>query len=178
MCLQRYLYLSINQINMKEIKLTHEQLTSLIKGMVLEYEEKMTPRDLELKDMFGKYSEEVPSNVIQYIRKNPRKIITTLMEIYGEEMIEYMMTNTNRTLDKYTVDEIRESKKFIQKAEKDIEKKGTKGKFGSWCKSQGLDDDGEVTMKCIDKGLKSDKPSVVKMANFAKNIKGYKGSKH
>jgi hypothetical protein len=50
---------------MKEIKLSHEQLTSLIKNMVFEYEEKMTPRDLELKDLFGKHSEEVPSNVIQ-----------------------------------------------------------------------------------------------------------------
>ena len=76
------------------------------------------------------------------------------------------------------VNEAKKEKKFIQKAVEKQEKKGTTGKFGSWCKSQGLDDDGEVTMKCIDKGLKSDKPSVVKMANFAKNIKGYKGSKH
>jgi hypothetical protein len=32
-------------------------------------------------------------------------------------------------------------------------------------------------MSCINKAMKSDNPSVVKMANFAKNIKGYKGSK-
>jgi hypothetical protein len=33
-------------------------------------------------------------------------------------------------------------------------------------------------MKCINKAMKSDDSAVVKMANFAKNIKGYKGSKH
>ena len=69
-------------------------------------------------------------------------------------------------------------KKFIQKATKEIEKKGTEGKFGKWCKSQGLDKEGEVTKKCIDKALKSKDTSVVKMANFAKNIKGYKGAEH
>jgi hypothetical protein len=64
--------------------------------------------------------------------------------------------------------------KFIQKATKEIEKKGTEGKFGKWCKDHGFGE--EVTMKCIDKAMKSDDSAVVKMANFAKNIKGYKGS--
>lgn len=72
-----------------------------------------------------------------------------------------------------------ESEKFIQKATEKIEKKGTEGKFGSWCKRNGLaSEEGEVTKACIDKAMKSDNPSVVKMANFAKNIKGYSGSKH
>ena len=68
--------------------------------------------------------------------------------------------------------------KFIQKATKKMEKKGTEGKFGTWCKSHGLDKDGEVTKKCIDKAMKSDDSKVVKMANFAKNIGGFKGAKH
>jgi len=68
--------------------------------------------------------------------------------------------------------------KFIQKATKKMEKKGTTGKFASWCKKEGLDKDGEVTKKCIDKAMKSDDPKVVKMANFAKNIGGFKGAKH
>lgn len=74
--------------------------------------------------------------------------------------------------------ELEEGDKFIQKATKKMEKKGTEGKFGSWCKRQGLDSDGEVTKKCISAALKSDDSSVVKMANFAKNIGGFKGSKH
>jgi hypothetical protein len=71
------------------------------------------------------------------------------------------------------------SEKFIQKATKGMEKKGTEGKLGSWCKRHGLaSEDGEVTKKCIDKAMKSDDSAVVKMANFAKNIGGFHGAKH
>ena len=77
------------------------------------------------------------------------------------------------------VSEAKKDDKFIQKAVSKQEKKGTSGKFGEWCKSHGLaSEDGEVTMKCINKAMKSEDSAVVKMANFAKNIKGYKGSKH
>ena len=71
-----------------------------------------------------------------------------------------------------------EKDNFIQKATKKMEKKGTSGKFGEWCKKEGLDKEGEVTKKCIDKAMKSDDSKVVKMANFAKNIGGFKGAKH
>jgi hypothetical protein len=71
-----------------------------------------------------------------------------------------------------------EKDNFIQKATKKMENKGTSGKFGQWCKKEGLDKDGEVTKKCIDKAMKSDDSKVVKMANFAKNIGGFKGAKH
>lgn len=64
--------------------------------------------------------------------------------------------------------------KFIQKATKEMEKKGTTGKFGKWCKDHGFGE--EVTLKCINKAMKSENSDVVKMANFAKNIGGYKGS--
>lgn len=70
---------------------------------------------------------------------------------------------------KYQVKE--EKEKFIQKAEKEIEKKGTKGDFAKHC-------GGTVTKSCIEKALKSGDPKLVKQANFAKNIKGYKGAEH
>jgi hypothetical protein len=77
------------------------------------------------------------------------------------------------------ISEAKKDDNFIQKAVDKQEKKGTSGKFGAWCKKNGLSsEDGEVTMKCINKAMKSDDSSVVKMANFAKNIKGYKGSDH
>jgi len=76
------------------------------------------------------------------------------------------------------IGEEKKEEKFIQKATKKMEKKGTSGKFGDWCKKEGLDKDGEVTKKCIDKAMKSDDSKVVKMANFAKNIGGFKGAKH
>ena len=68
--------------------------------------------------------------------------------------------------------------KFIQKAEKEIEKKGTEHSFSNWCKKEGLDDDGKVTKKCIEAGLKSDDSKIVKKANFANNIGGFTGAKH
>jgi hypothetical protein len=64
--------------------------------------------------------------------------------------------------------------KFIQKATQKMEKKGTTGKFGKWCKDHGFGE--EVTLKCINKAMKSEDSDVVKMANFAKNIGGYKGA--
>jgi len=80
---------------------------------------------------------------------------------------------------KHVVNESKKEENFIQKAVEKQEKKGTTGKFGAWCRRNGLASaDGEVTMKCINKAMKSDDSSVVKMANFAKNIGGYKGSKH
>ena len=74
--------------------------------------------------------------------------------------------------------EMKENKNFIQKANSKIKKKGTEGKFGAWCKKQGLDFNGEVTKKCIDKAMKSEDSSVVKMANFANNIGGFHNVKH
>jgi len=65
--------------------------------------------------------------------------------------------------------------KFIQKATNKMEKKGTEGKFGKWCQDHGFGE--EVTLKCINKAMKSEDSSVVKMANFAKNIGGYRGAK-
>jgi hypothetical protein len=62
-------------------------------------------------------------------------------------------------------------KKFIQKATKKMEKKGTEGSFTEYC-------GGEVTKSCIDKAMKSGDPKLIKKANFAKNIKGYKGAEH
>lgn len=68
---------------------------------------------------------------------------------------------------------LEEGDKFTKKA---TEKKGTDGKFDSWCKRNGLSsEDGEVTKKCIDKAMKSENPSVVKMA---KNAKGFSDSEH
>jgi len=52
----------------------------------------------------------------------------------------------------------KKKKKWIQKA--DIKK----GAFTDYC-------GGEVTADCIEKGLKSDDPHVVKMANLAKTFR-------
>ena len=54
--------------------------------------------------------------------------------------------------------EAKKKKKWIQKA--DVKK----GAFTDYC-------GGEVTADCIEKGLKSDDPHIVKMANLAKTFR-------
>jgi hypothetical protein len=66
---------------------------------------------------------------------------------------------------------LEEAEKFIQKAVKKMDKKGTEGSFKKYC-------GGEVTKSCIDKAMKSGDPKLVKQANFAKNIKAYHGAEH
>ena len=88
--------------------------------------------------------------------------------------IKFAIRNARKTKNEGEVKE----EKFIQKATQKMEKKGTSGKFGTWCKNNNLDKDGEVTKRCIDKAMKSEDSKVVKMANFAKNIGGFKGAKH
>ena len=68
-------------------------------------------------------------------------------------------------------------KNFIQEANRRSRLKGTVGSFGRWCKSQRLDSNGRVTMKCIQRGLRSNNVAIRKRANFARNIKGYVGAK-
>jgi hypothetical protein len=62
-------------------------------------------------------------------------------------------------------------KKFIQKATKKMEKKGTEGSFKKYC-------GGQVTMDCIEKAMDSGDSKLIKKANFAKNIKAFAGAKH
>ena len=58
--------------------------------------------------------------------------------------------------------------KFIQKAVKSFEKKGTKGAFTRWCKSKGYP---KVTTACIKAGKRSKSKLTRKRAVFAENIR-------
>lgn len=53
--------------------------------------------------------------------------------------------------------------KWIQKVTREMEAKGTKGKFAEWC-------GGKVTKSCIEKGLRSKDPKIRKRAQLAKNF--------
>jgi len=65
-------------------------------------------------------------------------------------------------------------KKFIQEAVKSFERKGTKGAFTRWCKSQGYP---KVTEACIKRGKKSKSLRTRRRAIFAQNIRS-KGRKY
>lgn len=95
----------------------------------------------------------------------------------GNKFTGELMKAKEQGKDKFEVDgkvyHVREAKekKFIQKAVKKMDKKGTTGSFKEYC-------GGEVTQSCIKKAMKSGDPDLVKKANFAKNIKAYRGAKH
>lgn len=44
-------------------------------------------REGELMDIFGPYKQDVPPNVISYMRKNPALIIKRLEQVYGRDKI-------------------------------------------------------------------------------------------
>ena len=62
-------------------------------------------------------------------------------------------------------------KRFIQQAFKTFEKKGTKGAFTRWCRSQGYP---KVTNACVVRGKRSKNALTRKRAVFAQNIRSKK----
>jgi len=85
---------------MKKIIIPESKITNIIKKAVekklieqdftVEPKITKTPRETELEDVFGKYSGEVPADIVRYMRKNPKLVINRLMDIYGPKMLEYM----------------------------------------------------------------------------------------
>ena len=91
---------------MKKIKLTESELINLIKKSIKESEFSLEPYDSEypresgIKGIFGKYTPEVPNDVIRYMRKNPRLIFDRLFFEYGDKSFEYL----EMAREKYTLD--------------------------------------------------------------------------
>lgn len=86
---------------MKKLIISESDLTKLIQKSItkklneqefsVEPHIPMTNREKELEKVFGKYSGEIPADVVRYMRKNPKLIITRMLEIYGENMVNYMI---------------------------------------------------------------------------------------
>ena len=47
---------------------------------------KKIPREYELSTVFGKYGEEIPNDVLRYMRKNPKGVLEKLYLIYGDSL--------------------------------------------------------------------------------------------
>ena len=58
-------------------------------GFSVEPTVKMIPREKEVESLFGKYKEQVPNDVLRYIRKNPQLIMDRLVRIYGKNFLDY-----------------------------------------------------------------------------------------
>lgn len=49
---------------------------------------KKIPREYEISTVFGKYGEQVPNDVLRYMRKNPQGVIENLLSIYGDKLLD------------------------------------------------------------------------------------------
>ena len=50
---------------------------------------RMIPREKQIQKMFGKYEEQIPNDILRYMRKNPQLMMDRLARIYGDNFIEY-----------------------------------------------------------------------------------------
>jgi len=112
----------------KIVKITENQLSRIVNKTLNEQFEmsdttprrdfKPNPRERQLKDVFGAYSEDVPPVVLRYMRKNPKAIVQKLYDIYGDRMFDYIKTEfpldeaTEETINKttYTKSDIDQAK--------------------------------------------------------------------
>ena len=84
----------------KIVKITESQINRIVSKTLDEQFEmsdatprrdfKTNPRERQLKDVFGSYSEDVPPVVLRYMRKNPKAIVQKLYDIYGDKMFDYI----------------------------------------------------------------------------------------
>ena len=77
----------INRIINKTLNEDYEMRDSINRGG---YEP--TERESQIKDVFGKYGEDIPPMVLRYMRKNPKAIAQRLYDIYGDRMFDYIDT--------------------------------------------------------------------------------------
>jgi hypothetical protein len=65
-------------------------------------------REKNIQKLFGKYAEDVPPQVIQYLRKIPGTIVKRLVDIYGYDRIEGYLQKAvaNQVQENYNFDEI------------------------------------------------------------------------
>jgi len=54
---------------------------------------RQSPREEEIEGVFGQYGEEIPPSVLRYMRKNPKRIIERLYDVYGQQMFDYISQN-------------------------------------------------------------------------------------
>ena len=89
---------------MKKVRLTESELNSLIEKIISENSSEFnvephvlkTPREFGIEKVFGKYHEDVPADVLRYMRKNPKLIITRLMDLYGPKMLDYIIDEVEK----------------------------------------------------------------------------------
>jgi len=87
---------------MKKIVLNENELIEMVKSIVNKINEEeldfstdierktLTPREKDIKQVFGKYKQYVPGDVLRHLRKNPQSVFDALYDIYGEKAYDYL----------------------------------------------------------------------------------------
>jgi hypothetical protein len=82
----------------KVIRIDENQLINIIERVVKEQDEEKfkvepqvgkIPREKQLQGVFGEYNDQIPNNVLRYMRKNPQLIMNRLAKIYGNNFLKY-----------------------------------------------------------------------------------------
>lgn len=47
------------------------------------------PREKQIEKLFGKYEEQIPNDILRYMRKNPQLMLDRLAMIYGDKFLDY-----------------------------------------------------------------------------------------
>ena len=50
---------------------------------------RITPREKDIEGLFGKYSDQIPADILRYMRKNPQSVMDRLSVIYGKKFLDY-----------------------------------------------------------------------------------------
>jgi hypothetical protein len=82
-------------------KLTESDINKVVRKVLLEMDEprddsfsvepnvKMIPREKQIQNMFGKYEDQIPNDILRYMRKNPQLMMDRMAKIYGDNFIDY-----------------------------------------------------------------------------------------
>ena len=134
---------------------------------------RQSPKEAEIEGVFGQYGEEIPPAVLRYMRKNPKRIIERLYDVYGQQMFDYISQNLStpdmdiEVADEVVVDEgVIQAKDAAQALEiekglpKDCDTTITVKEEEDWMQdvSDEIEKDGtEGTFRdyCIDNGFKN-----------------------
>ena len=82
----------------KVVRIDENQLIDIIQKVIEEQDEETftvephvgkIPREKQLQNMFGGYNNQIPNDILRYMRKNPQLIMNRLAKIYGDNFLKY-----------------------------------------------------------------------------------------
>jgi len=73
----------------KVIKETEEEEFNMGDQFSVEPHVRKQPREKQIEKMFGRYEEQIPPDIIRYMRKNPQLMMDRLCRIYGDKFLDY-----------------------------------------------------------------------------------------